>query len=130
MLPLHNASIQKGEHNETGQRYVISSDEGRLKADLTPGDNIYRISHYEVNDGLKGQGYGKELLRLAKEHAESLGVKAITSSLITSDESAGAMAAVFHYNHLTGRTDPKKVSSLVELFPEITLYYPIAGSDC
>lgn len=129
MPPLNNACIQKGEQNMFGQRYHIDADEGYVSVDLAPDDTTYRISFYRVRDEYLGKGYGKELLELAKEHARSVGAQVITSSNITSDESAGAMANVFGYRHITGGVDPKTVSSLVDLFPEVTLNYPVSDSD-
>lgn len=129
MPPLNNARIQKGEQNMFGQRYHIDAEEGYLKADLAPDDATYRISFYRVRDQYQGQGYGKELLKLAKEHARSVGAQVITSSNITSDESAGAMANVFGHRHITGSLDPKSVVSLVSLFPKVTLNYPVRDND-
>lgn len=129
MPPLNNARIQKGEQNSYGQRYHIDADEGYVNADLAPDDATYRISFYRVRDEYQGQGYGKELLELAKEHAKSIGAQVITSSNMTSNESAGAMSNVFGYRHMTGGVDPRTVSSLVDLFPEVTLNYPVSDSD-
>jgi predicted GNAT family acetyltransferase len=129
MPPLNNARIQKGEQNMFGQRYHIDADEGYVNADLAPDDATYRISFYRVHDKYQGQGYGKELLELAKEHAKSIGAQVITSSNITSNESAGTMSNVFGYRYITGGVDPKTVSSLVDLFPEVTLNYPVSVSD-
>lgn len=124
MTPLDNITIRKGEHDGHRQRYVIDADQGYVNADLLT-DMSYRVSYVEVHDEYLGQGYAKELLSVAKEHARSLGAKAITSTDIWLDESAGAVASVFGYEHLNVRTDPKAVSSITALFSDIRLNYPL-----
>ncbi len=112
-----------------GQRYHLDADEGYLNADVTDDGSTYRISYYGIHTRYQGSGYGKELLAVAREHAKLIGAQVITSSNITSDELAGAMSAVFGYEHLSARTDPRTVTSLVELFSEIKLHYEIQDSD-
>lgn len=125
MPPLNNPEITKGERTNYGQRYHITAEQGYADVDFNSESYRYRISYYEVYAEYIGRGYGKELLKHAKEHAREVGARVITSSNIISDESAGAVAAVFDYKNMSSRTDPKTVTSLVDLFSEITLEYPL-----
>lgn len=127
MPPLNNIRIQHSEPHEDPQRHHISTDEGYIKAEVSDNGRRYEIRMYRAYQ--EGQGHGKELLRLAREHAKSIGATVITASNISSDESAGAMAAVFGHEHITGGIDPKKVTSLVALFPSVALEYPVQPQD-
>lgn len=129
MPPLTNARIEKGKQSSRGQSYYIKAEEGYVNIDHISDNEEYKIRFYRTHDTYQGHGYGKELLQLAKEHAKSIGAKVITSTTIVSDESAGAMSAVFGYENLTSRTDPRSVTSLVDLFSRITLDYTIQETD-
>lgn len=127
MPDLTNPRIQKGEQSEDGQWYHIDADEGYMNARLTH-DEVYKIHFYRVQDVYRRQGYGKELLQVAKEHAKIIGARAIASTNIISDESIGAMKAVFGSEQLISHIEPRNGVSLVAL-PSITLDYTIQNTD-
>jgi uncharacterized protein len=54
--------------------------EGKLLAEMTysqAGPTLIIIDHTEVNDSLRGQNVGKQLLRAAVDHARKGGIKII-----------------------------------------------------
>ncbi len=94
MLELSNPYIKPGYFNGDSQAFYIRADEGYLNARYTVPDRRYEIDFYEV-EGERGKGYGKDLLRVAKEHARTIGADVITASRIISGESVGAICSVF-----------------------------------
>lgn len=117
-----------GERTSRGQRWHIDADEGYVKADLTDDDS-YHISFYTVRSKYQERGFGKELMKLAKEHATSLGAVAITASNIANERSAHTMAAVFGYDSLVGSPRPDQVAELFDLYPRVTMDYAIKPDD-
>ena len=67
---------------------------GTCIANLYRDSNIYTIGYFLVNNGWLRQGYGKELLHRAADHAASLGATAIDASIV-SRESLDTMKSVF-----------------------------------
>ena len=73
----------------------IRSEQGTLSARHSYEDNVYDIRMFSVYEAYQRQGYGKELLRLAYQHARVLGAAAISASNIITRESIDALTSVF-----------------------------------
>jgi hypothetical protein len=119
------------------QDFHITSQQGYLHSSYFIDEEEYRIRMYrtyrdKVRD-YKGKGYGKELLRVGRDHAISLGAQVITSTLICSRESVEAMASVFGRESLDitmlGDFAPRFADTSLTSFTRAYLRYPLPSPE-
>lgn len=123
MSRLDHIVISEEPFDDDRRRFSITADQGYARSHLMTDNGFYEIDYYEVSK--PDEGYGQELLRVVRQHAISLGARAITASNITTEKSAGAMSAVFGRRHLTGGIGTSDDSPWIHLFGTIRLDYPI-----
>lgn len=95
MAELTNIQIIAGNPDFNGARHYIQADQGDLFAKQDFFNSTYEIADYHINSESRGEGYGKELLKVALEHARIMGALAVTASDIVSRESIDALSRVF-----------------------------------
>lgn len=67
--------IQRDEHGRKGAFYI--EQDGEWVAELTyqKNDGAITIDHTEIDEKLRGQGVGEQLVRAAVDHAREIGMK-------------------------------------------------------
>lgn len=67
--------IQRDEHGRKGAFYI--EQDGEWVAELTyqKNDGAITIDHTEIDEKLRGQGVGEQLVRAAVDHARESGMK-------------------------------------------------------
>lgn len=74
--------------------YGISTEHGNIDASYLPDHGWYTIANFDVDQDVRRNGIGKQLLSASKEHARALGASVIMSAIL-SRECYDAMASVF-----------------------------------
>lgn len=101
MPPLDNLKINTGVPGAEVAFHAIDSTQGYLRAIHQFAGNNYEIQDYLVSGSFRGNGYGKELLKVALQHAKALGARAVTASEIVTRESVASISSVFGPENVT-----------------------------
>lgn len=101
MPRLENIRIQTGNPGDKNANHRIDATQGYLNSSHRFSDNTYEIQDYVVWGTHRKQGYGKELLQIALQHARALGARAVTASYIATRESVDAVSTVFGPDSVT-----------------------------
>lgn len=67
--------IQRDEHGRRGAFYIDEGGEWIAELTYIKNDGMLTIDHTEIDEKLRGEGIGKDLVRAAVEYARDNGLK-------------------------------------------------------